>query len=61
MKRTEEHLSKVPLTVVIVSYDSRPDLERCLPTLFAPGSPEESVLVIDNHRADGVADWLEHA
>ncbi len=61
MKRTEEHLSKVPLTVVIVSYDSRPDLERCLPTLFAPGSPEVSVLVIDNHGADGVSDWLEHA
>ena len=60
MKKQDEHLCNVDLTVVIVSYGSRTDLERCLPTLYTPGNPELTVLVVDNHGADGVPDWLEH-
>ncbi|GGJ75766.1 glycosyltransferase family 2 protein [Deinococcus aquiradiocola] len=46
------------LTVVIVSYGSRPDLERCLPTLVQHPDHTPRILVIDNHGHDGVAEWL---
>ncbi len=43
------------LTILVVSYGSRDDLARLLPTI-PPGDHE--VLVVDNHGADGVAAWL---
>lgn len=43
--------------MVLVSYGSRADLERLLPTLFAQGRGLE-VLVVDNRPGDGTADWL---
>ncbi|PZA06435.1 MULTISPECIES: glycosyltransferase family 2 protein [unclassified Meiothermus] len=45
------------LSVILVSYGSRADLERLLPTLFAQGL-EAEVLVVDNRPGDGTADWL---
>jgi len=46
--------------VVLVSYESRTDLERLLPTVFTQGL-ELEVLVVDNHPGDGTADWLRIA
>ncbi len=46
------------LTILIVSYDSQRDLARLLPTI--PEGDHE-VVVVDNHGADGVADWLAAA
>ncbi len=46
------------LTILVVSYDSRRDLARLLPTI--PEGDHE-VVVVDNHGADGVADWLPTA
>ncbi len=43
------------LTILVVSYDSRTDLERLLPTIPAG---DHELLVVDNHGADGVAGWL---
>ncbi|ADH64774.1 glycosyl transferase family 2 [Allomeiothermus silvanus DSM 9946] len=48
------------LSVVLVSYESRTDLERLLPTVFTQGL-ELEVLVVDNHPGDGTADWLRIA
>ncbi|MER3478958.1 MAG: glycosyltransferase family 2 protein [Meiothermus sp.] len=48
------------LSVVVVSYGSRADLERLLPTLFAQGL-EVEVLVVDNRPGDGTTDWLRVA
>ncbi len=43
------------LTILVVSYDSRADLGRLLPTIPAD---DHEVIVVDNHGADGVAGWL---
>lgn len=59
MNQSDKHHCKKALTVVIVSYDSQSDLERCLPTLYAPCTPELNVLVVDNHGDDGMSAWLE--
>ncbi len=48
-------MSAPVLTILAVSYESRTDLDRLLPTI-PPGDHE--VLVVDNHGADGVAAWL---
>jgi GT2 family glycosyltransferase len=57
----EPQASPAPeLSVVLVSYGSRADLERLLPTLFAQGL-ELEVLVVDNRPGDGTADWLRAA
>jgi GT2 family glycosyltransferase len=45
------------LSIVIVSFNARPDLERCLASLreAPPGTPHE-IIVVDNASADGSAD-----
>lgn len=46
------------ISVIIVSYRSRDDLARCLPTLYAQGVPTPEVIVVDNAPGDGTAAWL---
>ncbi len=48
------------LTIVIVSYNTRVDLERCLESLrqHPPSMPHE-VIVVDNASSDGSADAAE--
>ena len=52
--------NKPQLSVVIVTYDSLIDLKRCLPTVLNQLVPVE-ILVVDNHGADGIAEWLEES
>jgi GT2 family glycosyltransferase len=45
------------LAIVIVSYNVRPDLERCLRSLAAhPPARPTTIVVVDNASADGTAD-----
>lgn len=45
------------LSIVIVSYNARADLERCLASLAAaPPRVAHEILVVDNHSSDGSAD-----
>jgi GT2 family glycosyltransferase len=46
-----------PLSVILVAYNSRNDLERCLPSLVAQSVSHE-VIVVDNSPGDGTAEWL---
>ena len=46
------------VSVVIVSYNGKKYLIRCLPTLFNQDYPHFEVIVIDNGSTDGLADWL---
>lgn len=46
------------LSVVLVAYRSREDLERCLPTLYRETTLDMEVIVVDNHPGDGTAAWL---
>lgn len=47
------------LTIVIVSYGSRRDLERCLPSIYAQTYQPTAVIVVDNAPGDGTAEFLE--
>ena len=47
------------LSVVIVNFHSRTDLERCLPSIARQGVERVEVIVVDNAPGDGSAAWLE--
>lgn len=52
------NLSKI--SIIILSYNSKTDLERLLPSIFASeGSINYEVIVIDNGSTDGTLDWLK--
>jgi len=46
------------LSVVLVSFRSRSDLERCLPSLDRQGDRGAEVIVVDNAPGDGTGAWL---
>ena len=47
------------VSVVIVSYNSRHDLEECLPSLYEQDYNSFEIIVIDNHSTDDTIDYLE--
>jgi len=47
------------LSILIVSYNSRTDLTRCLPTIRAQTFADYEIIVVDNHGRDGVAELLK--
>ena len=49
------------LSIIIVSFNARPDLERCLASLhqWPPTTPHE-IIVVDNQSGDGSADAARH-
>ena len=46
------------VSVVIVNYNGRHHLERCLPSVAATSGVEFEVIVVDNGSNDGSVDWL---
>ena len=46
------------LSILIVSYNSRIDLARCLPTIQAQEYQSYEILIVDNHGRDGVAEFI---
>lgn len=52
----------VDLSIILVSYKSLSDLQRCLPTITGQiVSFSYEIIVVDNHRDDGVAEWIQIA
>jgi GT2 family glycosyltransferase len=50
------------LAIVVVSYNVRGDLDRCLRTLHEPTMPfPTSIVVVDNRSSDGTLAWLGEA
>ena len=47
-------------SVILVSYNSKEDLAKCLPSLLASISDTDEVIIIDNASSDGTVDWLKH-
>ncbi len=45
-------------SVILVNYNGRSHLERCLPSVLSILTPEDEVLVVDNGSTDGSADWV---
>lgn len=49
----------VTLSIVLVSYNSLADLQRCLPSILAQSvSFSYEIIVVDNHGKDGVAQLI---
>lgn len=46
------------VSVIIVAYHSRRDLERCLPTLYQQSIQPLEVIIVNNSPDDGLATWL---
>ncbi len=46
-------------SVIIVNYNGRQYLERCLDTLLPTLGPEDEVLLVDNGSTDGSPEWVE--
>ncbi|OLC42198.1 MAG: hypothetical protein AUI64_05540 [Acidobacteria bacterium 13_1_40CM_2_64_6] len=47
----------IDVSIVIVSYNARPDLERCLESLHAsPPSASHEIILVDNQSSDGSAE-----
>ena len=55
--RAEQALATLA-SIIIVSYNSRGHLERCLPSVFATIALRCEVIVVDNASTDGSADWV---
>lgn len=51
---------KPELSILIVSYKSRTDLARCLPTIYAQDYTHFEIVVVDNHGNDGVAGFIHN-
>lgn len=49
------------VSVVIVTWNGRPLLERFLPSVMATDYPDLEVVVADNASTDGTAEWLAEA
>ena len=48
------------LSIIILSYKSKKDLERLLPSVYASRTGfAYEVVVVDNGSGDGTADWME--
>ena len=46
------------VSVVVVNFNGRSHLERCLPALFGTAGVGFEVVVVDNGSTDGSAEWL---
>lgn len=54
-------MAEPSLAIVIVSYNVRADLERCLSSLRRGAAPPETtIVVVDNRSSDGTLAWLRH-
>ncbi len=49
------------LSVIIVTWNGRRFLSRCLHAVAAQLQPADEIIVVDNGSTDGTADWLAHA
>jgi GT2 family glycosyltransferase len=48
----------ITVSVIIVAYNSRADLERCLPTLFSQSYQPLEIIVVNNSPEDDLEGWL---
>jgi GT2 family glycosyltransferase len=51
-------MSDVSVTVVIVAYNSLPELRRSVPALLNELQPQDELIVVDNASSDGLADEI---
>ena len=57
VSRNTPHYTSMKLSIILVSYNSREDLARCLPTIVGQEEGVE-ILVVDNSPGDDTRAWL---
>ncbi len=57
-EKASERDSPFFVSVVVVNYNGRAHLERCLPVLAAQTYRDLEVIVVDNASTDGSAEWV---
>jgi GT2 family glycosyltransferase len=50
---------KATVSIVIVAYQSKDDVARCLPSVFAQVYQPLEIIVVNNSPQDGLEDWLK--
>jgi GT2 family glycosyltransferase len=48
------------VSIVVLNWNGRHLLERCLPSVLHQDSPEYEVVLFDNGSTDGSVDWVRH-
>jgi GT2 family glycosyltransferase len=51
-------MTSVSMSVVIVAYNSLPELRRSVPALLGELQPQDELIVVDNASSDGLADEI---
>lgn len=46
-------------SVIIVNFNNKRDLERCLPSVIKSLSTRDEIIIVDNASTDGSAAWIE--
>jgi GT2 family glycosyltransferase len=57
-REPQSDIPSEPVAVVIVSWNSRGYLEKCLSSLRGLDRPVQQIVVVDNASTDGTPDWL---
>lgn len=59
VRQPEGRASATPtVSIILVAYNSRSDLERCLPSVEAQSFQDFEIIVVDNYGEDDLAGWL---
>lgn len=48
------------MSVILVAWNSRTDLARCLPSLLKQDYLSYEIIIVDNASTDGTVEWLRH-
>ena len=57
----EELIPAPRASVIIVGYNSLPDLEKCLPSLLASVQDDPEIILVDNASTDGSSSWVQQS
>ena len=58
MKNFEKN-KEVKLSVVVVNYNGKEYVDKCVKSVFASGFEEMEVIVVDNGSTDGSVEYLK--
>jgi GT2 family glycosyltransferase len=61
MRGTEESMNQPLVSVIVVTWNGKPLLEKFMPSVVGMSYPNYEVVVVDNASSDGSAEFLEKA
>ena len=55
----KKKIDSILASVIIVNYNGRHHLEKCLPSVLKTKSIQFEIIVVDNGSTDGSVSWLQ--